>query len=113
MGLEAHHQQLKYYKTHFNFIVSTCTIGVGTYCICKTYVPLIYVMATTHFMYPVYLYLLFTYKEPVRVLLGEWHVWKGRGAKRRCVSKEDHVIYIPVLETLQGLLKNEAILSEV
>ena len=40
-------------------------------------------------------------------------MWKGRGAKRRCVSKEDHVIYIPVLKTLQGLLKNEAILSEV
>ena len=38
-------------------------------------------------------------------------MWKGRGAKRRCVLKEDHVVYIPVLETLQGLLKNEAILS--
>ena len=36
-----------------------------------------------------------------------------RGAKRSCVSKEDHVVYIRVLETLQGLLKNEAILSEV
>ena len=32
-------------------------------------------------------------------------MWKGRGAKRRCVLKEDHVVYIPVLETLQGLLK--------
>ena len=59
LGLETHHQQLKYYKTHFNFIVSTCTIGVGTYCICKTYVPLIYVMATTQFMYPVYFYFYF------------------------------------------------------
>ena len=40
-------------------------------------------------------------------------MWKGRSAKRRCVSKEDHVIYIPVLKTLQGRLKSEAILSEV
>lgn len=30
-----------------------------------------------------------------------------------CVSKEDHVFYIPVLETLQSLLRNEAILSKV
>jgi len=52
-------------------------------------------------------------KEPVRVLLGERRVWKGRGTKRMCVSKEDHVFYIPVLETLQSLLRNEAILSEV
>ena len=60
LGLETHHQQLKYYKTHFNFIVSTCTIGVGTYCICKIYVSLIYVMATTHFNVPsilIFLYL--------------------------------------------------------
>ena len=59
LGLETQHQQLKYYKTHFNFIVSTCTIGVGRYCICKTYMHLIYVMTTTHFMCRVYLFLFF------------------------------------------------------
>ena len=52
-------------------------------------------------------------QEPVQVLLGERHVWKGRGIKRRCVVKKDYAYYIPVLETLQVLLKNEAILAEV
>lgn len=33
--------------------------------------------------------------------------------KRRCVSKEDCIMYVPLLETLQALLKNEVVLSEV
>lgn len=40
-------------------------------------------------------------------------MWKGSGTKRRCISKEDSVFYVPVLETLQGLLNNETVLSEV
>jgi len=39
--------------------------------------------------------------EPVRYVLGEHRVWKGRGAKRRCISKEDCVMYVPILETLR------------
>jgi len=33
--------------------------------------------------------------------------------KRKCISKEDCVMYVPLLDTLQVLLKNEAFLSEV
>ena len=40
-------------------------------------------------------------------------MWKGNGAKRRCVSKEDCIMYVPVLQTLEVLLKNKAIVSEV
>ena len=56
---------------------------------------------------------IYTLEEPTRVLLGERHVWKESGAKQRCISKEDDMFYIPVLKTLQVLLSNETVLSEV
>lgn len=49
----------------------------------------------------------------MRVPLGDRQVWKGLGSKRRCVLKNDHAIYVPVLKTLQNMLRNEAILAEV
>ena len=49
----------------------------------------------------------------MRFSLGERRVWKGCGAKRRCVVKEDEVFYVPVLETLQNLIKNDAVFAEV
>ena len=52
-------------------------------------------------------------QEPIRVCLGERRVWKGKGTKRKCVLKEDHFIYIPILETIQSLLRKDTILSEV
>ena len=57
LGLETQ-QQPKYYNTHFNFIVSTWTIGVCRYCICKTYVHLIHAVTTTHFMYLFFIFYL-------------------------------------------------------
>ena len=45
--------------------------------------------------------------------LGQRRVWKGTGTKRRCVSKEDHMMYVPILETLQSLLRNKIVVSEV
>lgn len=52
-------------------------------------------------------------QDPVRVPLGETYVWKGKGSKRRCVVNKDHAMYVPVLKTLQTLMKNEAIYAEV
>lgn len=49
----------------------------------------------------------------MRVTLGERRVWKGRGPKRQCVVKEDELMYIPVLETLQSLLQSDATMAEV
>ena len=37
----------------------------------------------------------------------------GKGAKRRCITKEDDLFYIPILKTLQCLLNNETVLLEV
>lgn len=45
--------------------------------------------------------------------LGERRVWKGKGAKRKCVLTEDHFIYIPILETIQCLLRKDTVISEV
>jgi len=55
----------------------------------------------------------FTLQEPLRVVLGERRVWQGCGVKRKCVTEQDCVMYIPILETIQCLLKNDAVLSEV
>lgn len=38
---------------------------------------------------------------------------QGFGSKRRLVEKEEVFVYIPVLQTLQALLTNETVLSEV
>lgn len=40
-------------------------------------------------------------------------MWKGYGSKGRCISKEDNIMYVPILETIQCLLRNETVLSEV
>ena len=40
-------------------------------------------------------------------------MWKGFGSKRRCKSIRDEVMYVPVLETLQNMLKNQTVISEV
>ncbi len=47
------------------------------------------------------------------ITLGERRVWKGRGLKRKCVVKEDTMMYVPFWATLQSLLRNQAILAMV
>ena len=49
----------------------------------------------------------------MRIVLGKKGAWKGVSAKRRCVAKEDCVMYVPVLQTLEALLKNKVVISEV
>lgn len=52
-------------------------------------------------------------QEPVRVTLGERYVWKGSGAKRQYVSTSDEMMYIPLLDTLQSMLKSDDVIAEV
>ena len=40
-------------------------------------------------------------------------MWKGSGAKRRYVSKNDEMMYVPLLDTLQNILKSDDMISEV
>ena len=67
---------------------------------CITYIPLLFVVI----MFP---------QEPVSVKLGTVRKAKGSGAKRRIVDVEEGLVYIPILATLNVLLNNESIASEV
>ena len=45
--------------------------------------------------------------------LGQRHVWKGTGSKRRIVVHKDEFMYIPVLQTLQNMLRSDEVMAEV
>lgn len=49
----------------------------------------------------------------MRVILGERRVWKGAGAKRKCVVKKDELSYIPLERTLQTYLSNPTFVEQV
>lgn len=46
-------------------------------------------------------------------MLGSQRKAKGSGSKRRVVEVDDVMMYIPILSTLELLLQNETIVSEV
>jgi len=52
-------------------------------------------------------------QEPVSIFLGEWYKWKSAGAKRRLITKQDFVYYVPILKTLEVLLNNQHFADEV
>lgn len=47
------------------------------------------------------------------VTLGTENKWKGTGENRTYTRVEDKMVYIPVLETIQTLLEDETVISEV
>lgn len=55
----------------------------------------------------------FRFVEPVCVVLGERRVWTGSGVQRRSVVQEQTMMYVPILQTLQLLLLNEAVVAEI
>ena len=52
-------------------------------------------------------------QEPEKFVLGSAREYKGVGAKRRRVEKEETMMYVPILKTLDVNLQYEAILAEV
>jgi len=52
-------------------------------------------------------------QEPVRVVLGERRICTGSGEQRKSTLKEETMMYVPILETLQVMLENKAIFTEV
>ncbi len=52
-------------------------------------------------------------QEPVKIVLGTERKPKGYGRKRRTIDVEETMVYVPILETLQRLLQNETVVSEV
>ena len=59
--------------------------------------------------YEVYIIL---YWEPEKIVLGTTREHKGFGAKRRCVEKEETMMYVPILKSLNVILQDETILVE-
>ncbi len=45
--------------------------------------------------------------------LGSVRKYVGSGAKRQCVEKDETMMYVSILDTIDVLLQNETILSEV
>lgn len=52
-------------------------------------------------------------QEPVKRVLGNFHGYRQKGAKRRRVQLNDEVIEIPFLESLEQWLNNPSILEQV
>lgn len=52
-------------------------------------------------------------QEPKTVVLGTVRKTKGTGTKHRCVEIEETMQYIPIMDTLNILLQNETVNSEV
>ena len=55
----------------------------------------------------------YTLQEPKTVVLGTVRKPKGTSTKRRCVEVKETMLYIPILDTLNILLQNETVISEV
>lgn len=55
----------------------------------------------------------FNYEEPQKIILDRYHGKVRRGRKLKVVEKTDDAFYIPLLESLQQLLNDEAILEQV
>lgn len=89
-GLQTQQQQLSFFRRNFNFVVSLSSTE--------------YFIATCNTLYA---------QDPIKILLGTKKKPHGLGSKRRLVEKEEVFVYIPILQTLQALLNNEIVLSEV
>ena len=57
--------------------------------------------------------MLFIFKEPRRIVLKETRIHQLSGRKRKILVRKEEMMYIPLIETLQELLKNSSILSKV
>ena len=47
------------------------------------------------------------------IILGSKLKHRGCGSKRRLVDVEETMTYVPILATLQQILRNDAVLAEV
>lgn len=89
-GLHTQQQQMTYFKRNFNFVVS---------------ITVFFIVHLRRLRYR------FSNLQ-TRVKIAKMKA-KGFGAKRRIVEEEETFTYVPILESLQALLNNETVLSEV
>lgn len=90
-SVQTSHCQLSFYRNHLNLIVHYCMAKLSG---CMNQLS-------------------FDIQEPRRIVLGEYITWKGVGPTRRSVRKQEEMMYVPILDTLQSLLRCEYIADEV
>lgn len=56
---------------------------------------------------------IFHTQEPTKIKLGAKWMSRGHGRKRRLVQVTDTLVYVPLLKTIETLLKDEGIFTEV
>ena len=99
---------MKYFKQHFNFVVR---VHKFMYTCSFVYVHMyMYIRAYKLHMNAL---LSFHQQEPQAITLGTEVVHKGIGAKRRRVEEKEKMVYIPLLDTLEAVLQNKNVVSEV
>jgi len=52
-------------------------------------------------------------QEPKKIKLGTRRIFRGHGRRRRLTEITETLVYVPLLQTLQSLLKDEEIYTEV
>ena len=52
-------------------------------------------------------------QEPKKIILGTKRIYHGHGRKRRLVKVTDTLVYVPLLQTIEILLKDEGIYTKV
>ena len=52
-------------------------------------------------------------QESKKIKLGTRRIFQGHGRHRRLTEITETLVYVPLLQTLQSLLKNEEIYTEV
>lgn len=87
-GLDTEYFQLKYFRKHFSMAVRTLTLW---------HVQTVIIVI----------------QDPQTIVLGSEQKMRGSAEKRRCVEVKHEMKYIPLLFTLERLLQNKNLLSEV
>lgn len=52
-------------------------------------------------------------QEPKKIKLGTTRIHRGHGRKRRLVGVADTLVYVPLLKTIETMLMDEGICTEV
>jgi len=52
-------------------------------------------------------------QEPKKIKLGTTRIHRGHGRKRRLVGVADTLVYVPLLKTIETMLMDEGIYTEV
>jgi len=101
-GLQTPNEQLKYFQHNFDLVVSSQK------CNAKAELLIAYNHYLIIFRECTYFLTIYT-----KVKMGTRRIYRGHGRKRRLKDITDTMVYVPLLKTLQILLQDEGIYTEV